>query len=248
MTIAQLNERITKAEEKINKKEATIEKKKALIAKKDVEIQKLGFTREIRNNRPESWTEASNKAFWLACDIVHLEEDLKRLPKEIEEIKATIEKYQAQLTGEIEKESILTKELPEVFTTLRSELVTEWDRFDKDLQDNLRSEYKEIGYKDFIKKYTYSRYEFMSKTEDEIHKANERDAKALILDLYNRVKAITGEVTDWSGIRAEMGNGGFTVLTGIVIGKTGRARVETILAGGYNIQRLHIRTLVHEIN
>ena len=68
----------------------------------------------------------------------------------------------------------------------------------------------------------------------------------LIINLYYRVRNITGEIVDWSGISAEVGTQGFPVLTGYVIGKEGRAFVETILAGGYNIQRLHIRVLVHE--
>ena len=68
----------------------------------------------------------------------------------------------------------------------------------------------------------------------------------MILDLIRRVKDITGEITDWSGIQATIGAQGFTVLNGYVIGKEGRARVESILAGGYNIQRLHVRVLVHE--
>lgn len=82
--------------------------------------------------------------------------------------------------------------------------------------------------------------------DEDIHKANMKSAEVMIVDLFNRVREITGKVTDWTGIRAEQGNV-FPVLTGVVIGVQGRAKVETILAGGYNIQRLHIRTLVHEI-
>ena len=61
-------------------------------------------------------------------------------------------------------------------------------------------------------------------------------------DLYNRVVAFTGEITDASGIRW-----GGKCLDGIIIGKEGKAIVETIGAGGYNIQRWHLRTLVKEV-
>lgn len=58
----------------------------------------------------------------------------------------------------------------------------------------------------------------------------------------SRIHAITGEVTDWDGIHYSGG-----ALNGVVYGKLGSVRVESILAGGYNIQRLHVRVLVHEI-
>lgn len=64
--------------------------------------------------------------------------------------------------------------------------------------------------------------------------------------MYYRVKKFTGEITDWSGVHACQGTWGMTVLNGYVVGKEGRAFVESILAGGYNIQRLHIRVLVKE--
>lgn len=232
MTSAQIKERITKATEKITKKQNTITKKTALIEKKNAQIEKTTDTTEQR---------------YLQSDIKWLQEDIKRLNKEIEETKATIEKYNKQLAGELEKEAIFTKEIPEQFKNLQTELVDRWDSYDKEMRTFYREQYKVMDYREFIKEYGSGAYELRHKSDEDIHKANEKDAKALILDLYNRVKAITGEVTDWSHIRASQGNQGFTVLTGTVIGKEGRASVETILAGGYNIQKLHIRTLVHEI-
>ena len=83
-------------------------------------------------------------------------------------------------------------------------------------------------------------------TDEQIHAQNKRAGENLILDLLKRVTKITGPVTDWSGLHTTRGNMG-TVLNGIVIGEDGRAEVETILAGGYNIQRLHCRTLVKPI-
>ncbi len=81
------------------------------------------------------------------------------------------------------------------------------------------------------------------KSDIDIHKENEKDAKTLIIDLYRRVIAITGEVTDHSNMR--IGNG-FN-LNGIVRGREGTCKVESILAGGHNIQRLHVRVLTHRV-
>ena len=71
----------------------------------------------------------------------------------------------------------------------------------------------------------------------------EREADYWLINLYNRVKEITGEVTDCSYLRW-----GGKCLDGYIVGETGRAKVETIGAGGYNIQRYHLRVLVKEYN
>ena len=88
---------------------------------------------------------------------------------------------------------------------------------------------------------------FKSKSDEQIHDDNVQAAEDLIIDLIYRVRKITGEIIDWSNIRATAGTGGFTVLNGTVIGKEGIACVESITADGYNIQRLHIRVLVHNV-
>lgn len=248
MKIATLKERIEKATQKIEKKENTIVKKNAQIEKKYKALEKLGVKDPAEHNR-EEFRDAENwhDIFWTYADIENLKADIIRGGKEIEETKATLAKYEVQLAGEIEKEIIFLKDIPEVFKSLQNELVKTWDKWDLDRRNNLTNVYEELGYREFIKKYSYSEYEFIRTENEKIHADNERDAKALILDLYYRVKDITGEVTDWSGIRATQGTNGFAVLNGVVIGKEGRAKVESILAGGYNIQRLHVRVLVHEI-
>lgn len=213
MNITTLKERIKKAEEKIEKKQATIIKKQAWIAKKSDEF-------EIR---------------WLRDDI-------RRLESEVEETKKTLEKYKKQLAGEMETESLFLNEIPDSMKEMQNELVSTWDAWDIARRDRIKADKKTMEYEAFCRKYNHTeRWDLIYKTDDDIHNANVRDAKTYILDLYNRVKVITGEVVDWSGIRCAG-----PALNGLVIGKEGRAEVETILAGGYNIQRLHCRTLVHD--
>lgn len=86
-----------------------------------------------------------------------------------------------------------------------------------------------------------------SMTDEDIHKENLKSGKNLILDLLNRVTKITGPITSYAGLHLTQGNGGWLVLNGFVEGEDGKASVETILAGGYNVQKLHARTLVHKI-
>ena len=253
MKIETLKDRIEKAKAKIEKKSGTIVKKTAFIEKKYAALRKLGVvdpenqTREDYRHLSETddarWFDIS----WTYGDIKYLFEDIERLEKEIEETKKTLEKYEAQLTGEIAKEEILLNEIPDIFNNLRDELVATWDKWDIARRERIKKDHNELGYEKFWKKYTRSDWEFMYKTETQIHDANVQDAKILILDLYYRVKSVTGEVTDWTHVHATAGTHGFTVLNGIVIGKEGRAKVESILAGGYNIQRLHVRVLVHSI-
>lgn len=249
MKIETLKERIEKANAKIEKKQNTIIKKTERIEKKSAMLaKKYGIDAETfdKHNRQGFDAEADHEIYWTMCDIDNMKEDIKRSQKEIEATKKTIEKYEAQLAGEIEKESILIKDIPESMKRMQTELVEQWDAWDMKRKANLKEEYAELGYREFIKKHKYVGYEFMYKTDDQIHESNVKDAKELIIDLYNRVKNITGEITDWSNIHAKQGTQGMTVLNGFVIGKEGRATVESILAGGYNIQRLHIRVLVHD--
>lgn len=253
MKIETLKERIAKNEVKIEKKaaliikkEAQIEKKAAKIMKKyDVDVNTINMTwPEIKETFGD---DAGNEIFWTMCDIKHLREDLERIPGEIEEIKQTKEKQERQLAGELEKEAMFINEVPEAMKELEKALVEKWNEWDFARRERLQEKYNELGYAAFINEFSGADYFFKSMTDEEITKNNEKEARREILDLLNRVKEVTGEVTNWRGIHLTAGNDNIPVLNGMVEGKEGRAMVESIIAGGYNIQRLHIRTLVKEM-
>jgi hypothetical protein len=89
-----------------------------------------------------------------------------------------------------------------------------------------------------------NRTEFIKKVDDYM---NDR-----YNELVNKVTTHTGEITDVSDLRVGMDG----TLNGIVKGVNGKAKIETIMAGGYNQdvivnskhgQCLHYRCLVHKI-
>lgn len=71
----------------------------------------------------------------------------------------------------------------------------------------------------------------------------EKDANAKYDDIINRANAICGTITDASGLY--IGSKGD--IDGFVVGDRGKAYIQTIGAGGYNIQCFHFRTLIHEV-
>lgn len=62
-------------------------------------------------------------------------------------------------------------------------------------------------------------------------------------NIVERASYYCGKIEDVAGLRV----GGKGELDGIVVGNKGKCHIETIGAGGYNIQCFHFRVLVHEI-
>ena len=236
MKIETLSERIANAENKIGKKQRTILKKQELIAKK----QHILDTKNLDNSD-------SPEARSLKWDIEHYTDDISRLEREIAETTLNLDNYRKQLTGLVERVSVLITDMPDILRELQEELVMRWDKWDMERRDKIIADYRELDYKEFSNKYTHADAVFKGKSDEQIHDDNVQASEDLIIDLIYRVRKITGEITDWSDIRASAGTSGFTVLNGTVIGKEGIACVESITAGGYNIQRLHIRVLVHSV-
>lgn len=175
MKIETLKERIEKKEAQIEKKFNTISKKRKQIEKKKSKVSALGYDPDGDRYQAVD-TEDHNEVYWTMCDISSLREDIDRNKREIEEAKATLEKYRAQLAGEIEKEQQFIKEVPPQAKDMEQMLIARWDEADKIRRTNLIEEEKEIGYSAFVQKHSYADYEFLTKTDDEIHNSNVKSA------------------------------------------------------------------------
>lgn len=79
---------------------------------------------------------------------------------------------------------------------------------------------------------------------EKLDKILAQDKLAKYYDLCNRISDIVGEITDASNLSIGHQHG---EINGIVVGTKGKAKVETIGAGGYNIQCFHFRVLVHKL-
>lgn len=79
---------------------------------------------------------------------------------------------------------------------------------------------------------------------DRLNKDLDEEANRKYDFIIDRTIAIVGTITDASNL--SIGDKGD--LNGFIIGDKGTARVQTIGAGGYNIQRFHFRTLIHLMN
>ena len=77
---------------------------------------------------------------------------------------------------------------------------------------------------------------------EKLRKMLEREADAKYDFIIERTNAITGKITDATNLSV----GGKGDLNGYIIGEKGTAKVNTIGAGGHNIQCFHFRTLIHE--
>lgn len=80
--------------------------------------------------------------------------------------------------------------------------------------------------------------------EERLQKIINREAKAKEKTLIARVNKEVGSIV--KALNLNVGVNG--ELNGTIQGENGVCKIETIYAGGYNIQCLHYRVLVHKIN
>ena len=77
--------------------------------------------------------------------------------------------------------------------------------------------------------------------EELLDKTLDKDVKMKYKDLVDRITFYAGQIVDAKGLY--ISNNG--EINGIVVGDKNTVKVETIGAGGYNIQIFHYRTLIH---
>lgn len=238
MTSIELKARLDKAQETVEKKAKTIERHKAWAEKKLQIIKDRGWELD----RYKYARGGNNDAYWAICEYESKLEDIKGAEEKLEEAKEIANNWEKKYEIQLQKELTLADEVPEAFKEAKEALVASWVASDIRAREAMLKAKKKLEFKEFRKLYTYTAEESLKHTDEEFRKIAEREADEWLLDLYNRVKEITGEITDCSYIRW-----GGKCLDGYIVGKNGKASVETIGAGGYNIQRWHLRTLVHKI-
>lgn len=168
----------------------------------------------------------------------------------------TLVKYQKQLAAEEAKQSTLNN-MPEALVQFKENLIKHWNEYDEWKYNTIREEYAEIqrmpygdeyrkAYRNMSEKWGRNWYDFAYHyTLQDAFNNNRRDANNLILNLINRVSEKVGQITDTQYLRLSRDNCGYSIINGRIEGTRGHCRVESIGAGGYNIQRYHIRVLVH---
>lgn len=232
-----------------------IEKKMQQIEKTERLLKKYGMN--LTDDQKEKALTLGWRAMDEYCgrnfDLFRNMDDYNRTYRKLDELKIQLEKIKKQEEKKAAKQATLD-DMPEALKEFADKMVKSWSEWDKGYRSFLKKEYKEMnskypansiqGYRDFIEKYKYSGYQFMRITDQEIEETNKKDMEHLILNLLERVTEKTGKITDASGLIVTSGNQGYAVINGLVIGENGNAVVESIGAGGYNIQRYHIRTLV----
>lgn len=268
-----LKERIQKAEETIAKKQNTITKKQVQIQKKESVLQKMGVT-DLETAKWDKTNPNHHDIYWTICDIENLQDDIKRGSFEIAEKQESLAKYQAELATAEEKAGSRNVQVILDFldrwkaqvTQFYQESLPRWisarndywaankARCDWD-NHNWRNPNQELIDAEKETKEIWKMFRFLDCYIDNIHagtiilnmdrlqKDLNEEANAKYDFIIDRTNAIVGQITDASNLK--IGSKGD--LNGFIIGTKGVAKVQTIGAGGYNIQCFHFRTLINRM-
>jgi hypothetical protein len=227
--IEKLEAKITRANKSIEKKRAWIFKElNQIVIKKDFEIR------------------------WLEGDIETLLDDIRRAEKDLKNEHEKLNQY--KLKNKAEKDRLANiPNVPSVEAFLQDWKVKMIDYYMKKTADfeKFYETVKDMKYnerqKEIKRNFSADIVIYANISEGRrlaiITEDMEKDIILKRLDLYHRCSEAVGVITDASGLTTGY-NGS---INGIVHGENGSARVETIEAGGYNIQCYHYRVLVNKI-
>ena len=129
--------------------------------------------------------------------------------------------------------------------TLKKENREEWLKYDRARSEVKASFNNRFGFLAGYISRVYNKntglYDSWNFDEEKLAKDLTQDANAKYDFIIERTNEIVGTITDASNLKI----GAKGDLNGFIIGEKGKAKVETIGAGGYNIQCYHFRTLIH---
>jgi len=245
MTTQELQARLDKAQETIAKKSALLGKYQTKYSKLRQGIIDKGYDLDGGRYQFEG-TSKHDDCYWSFCDLEDVEERIEVTIKAIQKANETAEKWRTKLEAEKAKE-IEREQFPEVLKEFKKRLCALWDEYDMKRKSELAEEYKGISWREFFQRHTASEYDLMNSDAEAIHKANMKSANASVFNLWQRVKETTGDVLECDLYTANGNSLEGMALNGTVKGVKGTASVETISAGGWNIQKYHFRVLVHKM-
>lgn len=232
---------------------------------KEKEIKKL----ESKLSRIEK-AQASN---WENNPYYYDEHDLRCTKKELDAARNALAEYEAQKVAETEKAN--SRNVPAILSFLEGwkTRVTEWyvAKFPEYLEaraaryaenaeyckwinanwkaDRAEKEARRAAEKKAQKAYEQKWSDFFRYNDHDtlnrelLKKDLEQEAARKYDDIIERTNAICGTITDANALRVGLKGD----LDGYVTGERGTAKIQTIGAGGYNIQCFHFRTLIHEV-
>lgn len=226
MTATEITERINKTQDAIRKLMALIEKREKNLPKAQKKL--AGLNKETQRN---GWWDAYEKVYTL-------EDGIKGGKQKLEEKQKTLKKWQTKLE-EVNAEAKILRKIPEQLKQLQEQVTQELIKSEKRYREIMITDKSEMTHEEFYEKYTWSEYyKYYYITDEEIEKECKKESKYWVLDLISRVEKKVGEITKWNLRLADR------CLNGYVEGTKGTATIETIYAGGWNIQCLHTRVLV----
>ncbi len=171
--------------------------------------------------------------YWIQCDIEHAEEDIENTLRKISDAEASLAKAAALQQAKAAKEAAREAAMPVQLKAFRDEIVESWTAYDIEQRDkNPRLRPDCYGWR----------------TDEQLRESNVLAAGILIDNFLFRVEKAVGKAADFSRLTVRNGNSmEGAAINGYVTGESGRAKVQTAAAGGWNIQRFHYRVLVHKL-
>lgn len=173
---------------------------------------------------------------WKERVFSYYEEGLEKFYDEQEAVRELYNEWDRLSTEEAERKY---KEAREAFNCKRNGYFVSVESSSCYSRYTCRKKIKDGEY-EFLKPYcNYNKEEAYTRLKKDL----ENEANRKYDFIIERVNSICGTILDASGLSV----GAKGDLNGVIIGEKGNAHVQTIGAGGYNIQVFHFRTLIKEI-
>lgn len=269
MEIKDLETKLNSAEDRLTKAITLKGKYEAKVEKLKNQLEEAGY--DINLLDTYMWSQEPYENYELKYSYKNAKEAVKDSERKIKELTQVRDNWKTKLELQKAKDTEF-ETIPQVIKDfvhnwrlrvyeITLERVTEYEAKYKEIRklydDSFKYGYGSPEYRELMDKYKKS-YQLLINTygqlvqmiafkrnkEQELNDFLDKEEKAKIFDLIARVTKVVGTITDASGLSIGYQNG---ELNGIVIGTNGKAEVETIGAGGYNIQIFHYRVLVKKL-